>query len=93
LVNALCAFDALGIHFVSLHEGVDTATPNGSTSQSKANPERTLPQINSRSELRNAREDAKHQPGRPRLAIDAAKATSLRGRGGLLPCAGEQDPV
>ena len=29
LVNALCDFDALGIHFVSLHEGVDTSTPNG----------------------------------------------------------------
>lgn len=29
LVNALCEFDALGIHFVSLHEGVDTSTPNG----------------------------------------------------------------
>jgi DNA invertase Pin-like site-specific DNA recombinase len=29
LVNALAEFDALGIHFVSLHEGVDTSTPNG----------------------------------------------------------------
>jgi len=29
LVNALCEFDALGIHFISLHEGVDTSTPNG----------------------------------------------------------------
>src|SRR5260370_30100272 len=29
LVNALCEFDALGSHFVSLHEGVDTSTPNG----------------------------------------------------------------
>ena len=29
LVNALCEFDALGIHFVSLHEGADTSTPNG----------------------------------------------------------------
>jgi DNA invertase Pin-like site-specific DNA recombinase len=29
LVNALCEFDALGIQFVSLHEGVDTSTPNG----------------------------------------------------------------
>jgi DNA invertase Pin-like site-specific DNA recombinase len=26
LVNALSEFDALGIHFVSLHEGVDTST-------------------------------------------------------------------
>jgi DNA invertase Pin-like site-specific DNA recombinase len=29
LVNALAEFDALGIQFVSLHEGVDTSTPNG----------------------------------------------------------------
>jgi len=29
LVNALCEFDSLGIQFVSLHEGVDTSTPNG----------------------------------------------------------------
>ena len=29
LVNALEEFRALGIDFVSLHEGVDTATPNG----------------------------------------------------------------
>lgn len=29
LVNALGDFDALGIQFVSLHEGVDTSTPNG----------------------------------------------------------------
>src|SRR5450755_3917771 len=29
LVNALAEFDSLGIHFVSLHEGVDTSTPNG----------------------------------------------------------------
>ena len=29
LVNALGEFDALGIQFVSLHERVDTSTPNG----------------------------------------------------------------
>jgi hypothetical protein len=29
LVGGLSEFDALGIHFVSLHEGVDTSTPNG----------------------------------------------------------------
>src|SRR6202166_4283094 len=29
LVNALEDFRALGIEFVSLHEGVDTSTPNG----------------------------------------------------------------
>jgi DNA invertase Pin-like site-specific DNA recombinase len=29
LVNALAEFDSLGIQFVSVHEGVDTSTPNG----------------------------------------------------------------
>lgn len=29
LVNALSEFDSLGIHFLSLHEGVDTSSPNG----------------------------------------------------------------
>lgn len=29
LVNALSEFDSLGIHFLSLHEGVDTTSPNG----------------------------------------------------------------
>ncbi len=29
LVNALAEFDALGISFISLHEGIDTSTPNG----------------------------------------------------------------
>jgi DNA invertase Pin-like site-specific DNA recombinase len=29
LVNALEDFRALGIEFVSIHEGVDTSTPNG----------------------------------------------------------------
>jgi len=29
LVNALAEFDNLGIHFVSLHENIDTTTPNG----------------------------------------------------------------
>ena len=28
-MNALCEFDALGIQFISFHEGVDTSTPNG----------------------------------------------------------------
>ena len=29
LVNALAEFSALGIQFISMHEGVDTTTPNG----------------------------------------------------------------
>lgn len=29
LVNALEEFRSLGVEFISLHEGVDTSTPNG----------------------------------------------------------------
>jgi DNA invertase Pin-like site-specific DNA recombinase len=29
LVNALAEFDGLGVHFISLHDGVDTTSPNG----------------------------------------------------------------
>jgi DNA invertase Pin-like site-specific DNA recombinase len=29
LVNALAEFEALGIHFISIHEGIDTSMPNG----------------------------------------------------------------
>jgi DNA invertase Pin-like site-specific DNA recombinase len=29
LVNALAEFQSLGIEFISLHEGIDTSTPNG----------------------------------------------------------------
>jgi DNA invertase Pin-like site-specific DNA recombinase len=29
LVNALAEFNALGIQFISMHEGIDTTTPNG----------------------------------------------------------------
>ena len=29
LVNALADFNALGIQFISMHEGIDTSTPNG----------------------------------------------------------------
>src|SRR5690349_7233443 len=29
LVNALAEFNTLGIQFISMHEGIDTSTPNG----------------------------------------------------------------
>jgi DNA invertase Pin-like site-specific DNA recombinase len=84
LVNALCEFNALGIHFVSLHEGVDTSTPNGrlvfGIFASIAEYERELIRGRVRSGLAAARLRGKRL-GRPRLAIDAAKATSLRAKG------------
>jgi DNA invertase Pin-like site-specific DNA recombinase len=84
LVNALCEFDSLGIHFISLHEGVDTSTPNGrlvfGIFASIAEFERELIRGRVRSGIAAARARGKRL-GRPRLAIDAVKATSLRAQG------------
>ena len=84
LVNALCEFDSLGIHFISLHEGVDTSTPNGrlvfGIFASIAEFERELIRGRVRSGIAAARARGKRL-GRPRLAIDAAKASSLRSQG------------
>ena len=84
LVNALAEFDALGIHFVSLHEGVDTSTPNGrlvfGIFASIAEFERELIRGRVRSGLAAARTRGKTL-GRPRVTVDAAKIASLRASG------------
>ncbi len=84
LVNALAEFDALGIHFVSLHEGVDTSTPNGrlvfGIFASIAEFERELIRGRVRSGLAAARARGKTL-GRPRIAVDAARIARLRAQG------------
>src|SRR6267378_2677454 len=84
LVNALAEFDALGIHFVSLHEGVDTSTPNGrlvfGIFASIAEFERELIRGRVRSGLAAARARGKTL-GRPRVAVDAARIARLRTQG------------
>jgi DNA invertase Pin-like site-specific DNA recombinase len=74
LVNALAEFDALGIHFVSLHEGVDTSTPNGrlvfGIFASIAKFERELIRSRVRSGLAAPRAKGK-QLGRPTRFVDA----------------------
>jgi len=84
LVNALSEFDALGIDFVSLHEGVDTSTPNGrlvfGIFASIAEFERELIRSRVRSGLAAARARGKRL-GRPRAIVDARRIASLRAQG------------
>jgi DNA invertase Pin-like site-specific DNA recombinase len=84
LVNALEEFRALGIDFVSLHEGVDTSTPNGrlvfGIFASIAEFERELIRDRVRSGLALARSRGRRL-GRPRAAVDPSKVASLRAQG------------
>jgi DNA invertase Pin-like site-specific DNA recombinase len=84
LVNALCEFDALGIQFISLHEGVDTSTPNGrlvfGIFASIAEFEKELIRDRVRSGLANARAKGKVF-GRPRRAVDLIRVAQLRQNG------------
>jgi DNA invertase Pin-like site-specific DNA recombinase len=84
LVNALGEFDALGIHFVSLHEGVDTSTPNGrlvfGIFASIAEFERQLIIARTKSGIAAARKRGKIL-GRPRVAVDTEQIRTLRSQG------------
>jgi DNA invertase Pin-like site-specific DNA recombinase len=84
LVNALEEFRSLGVEFISIHEGVDTSTPNGrlvfGIFASIAEFERELIRDRVRSGLAAAKAKGKHV-GRPRVAVDAHRIASLRHRG------------
>lgn len=84
LVNALDEFRALGINFVSLHEGVDTSTPNGrlvfGLFASIAEFERELIRSRVRSGLAVARAKGKRL-GRPRRTVDTEKIAQRRAAG------------
>ena len=84
LVNALEEFRALGIDFVSLHEGVDTSTPNGrlvfGIFASIAEFERELIRDRVRSGLALAKSRGR-KLGRPRIPVDASKVAFLRAQG------------
>ena len=84
LVNALEEFRALGIEFVSIHEGVDTTTPNGrlvfGIFASIAEFERELIRDRVKSRLRNARAKGKIL-GRPRTRVDVERIDGLRAQG------------
>jgi DNA invertase Pin-like site-specific DNA recombinase len=84
LLRALETFQALGIHFVSLSESVDTSTPTGkmvfTVLGAVAELERSLIVERVRAGLRNARAKGK-KLGRPRAAVDAARIGQLRSQG------------
>jgi len=84
LVNALEEFRSLGIEFISLHEGVDTSTPNGrlvfGIFASIAEFERELIRDRVRSGIAAARSKGKRL-GRPKVSLDAARIAALRASG------------
>jgi DNA invertase Pin-like site-specific DNA recombinase len=84
LVNALEEFRSLGIEFVSLHEGVDTSTPNGrlvfGIFASIAEFERELIRARVRSGLAAAKAKGVRL-GRPRSGVDATEIRRLRAQG------------
>jgi DNA invertase Pin-like site-specific DNA recombinase len=84
LVIALEEFRALGIDFVSLHEGVDTSTPNGrlvfGIFASIAEFERELIRDRVKSGLALAKSRGKRL-GRPRVNVDRLRIATLRNEG------------
>jgi DNA invertase Pin-like site-specific DNA recombinase len=81
LVNALEEFRSLGIEFISLHEGVDTSTPNGrlvfGIFASIAEFERELIRDRVKSGIAVARSKGKRL-GRPRASLDTSRISKLR---------------
>ena len=84
LLRALETFQALGIEFVSLTEGVDTSTPTGkmifTVSGAVAELERSLIQERVKAGLRNAKAKGKHV-GRPKVTVDRSQIARLRAEG------------
>jgi len=84
LLRALETFQALGIEFVSLTEGVDTSTPTGkmvfTVLGAVAELERSLIAERVKAGLRNARAKGKRL-GRPKVILDGSKIAKLRAQG------------
>jgi DNA invertase Pin-like site-specific DNA recombinase len=84
LLRALETFQALGIHFVSLSESLDTSTPAGkmvfTVLGAVAELERSLIVERVKAGLRNAKAKGKSL-GRPKALLDARRIASLRAQG------------
>src|SRR5271170_1089453 len=93
LVNALGEFDALGIHFISLHEGVDTSTPSGrlvfGIFASIAEFERELIRSRVRSGIAAARIRGK-RIGRPRVSPTDSQINMLLSEGYSMAAVGKE---
>jgi DNA invertase Pin-like site-specific DNA recombinase len=96
LVNALCEFDTLGIHFISPHEGVDTSTPNGrlvfGIFATIAEFERELIRSRVRSGIAAARARGK-KIGRPRVLPTDSQINTLLGQGHSMLAIGEKPGI
>jgi DNA invertase Pin-like site-specific DNA recombinase len=83
-VDTLGELDALGVHFLSLHEGLDTSTPDGRFAfgilGSVAEFERELIRDRVRSGIAAARARGTTL-GRPRRPVDPAQVATLRAAG------------
>jgi len=88
LLRALETFQALGIHFVSLSESLDTSTPAGKMTftvlGAVAELERSLIVERVKAGLRNARARGKRL-GRPHVFVDARRIATLRAQGRSWP--------
>ena len=95
-MNALEEFRSLGIDFISLHEGVDTSTPNGrlvfGIFASIAEFERELIRDRVRSGLAMARSKGKHL-GRPRVIVDVTRIAQLRHSGASWRTISQQEGI
>jgi DNA invertase Pin-like site-specific DNA recombinase len=84
LLRALETFNALGIHFVSLSESMDTSTPAGkmvfTVLGAVAELERSLIVERVRAGLRHAKANGKRL-GRPKVTVDAIQVSRLRASG------------
>ena len=84
LLRVLETFNSLGIHFVSLTEAIDTATPAGrmvfTVLGAVAELERSLIVERVKAGLRNAKAKGKSL-GRPRMIVDGARIGRLRSQG------------
>jgi DNA invertase Pin-like site-specific DNA recombinase len=85
LVNTLCEFDSIGVQFVSVHEQIDTSSPNGRLMfgifSAFAEFERELIRERTRSGMVNAKARGVHCGRKISINVDTTKVRALRSIG------------